>query len=421
MSPAPLGAAGRTAFLVDLSDGEAPVWLSGALVSGETVAFRAEAGHRYLAASESGLLAAEVRFPQATALRRAANEADWVVIAPREFAGAAETLAAQRRSQGLLTRVVAVEEVFEAFGGGERRPEAIRDFLAFAFHEWRRGPRYALLLGDASYDPRDYLATGIPSHVPTPTARTSFLWTAADPLLAAVNGEDRLPDLALGRLPASSAEQAEALVAKLIAYEQSGYSPALGRAVVVADNPDLAGDFDADASAIAEALGASREVETIRLSALGRSGTRSAVLGAFDAGASLMSYLGHGGSVLWASENVFNVWDVAALAPQPEQPLLLTLNCLNGYFTMPDFDSLAEAAVKAEGRGAIAAFSPSAMSYNHAARLYHQALLAALGSGANRRLGDAVLAAQVAYANSGAFPELLAVYHLFADPGMPLR
>ena len=37
------------------------------------------------------------------------------------------------------------------------------------------------------------------------------------------------------------------------------------------------------------------------------------------------------------------------------------------------------------------------------------------------RLGDAVLAAQGTYTDSGLFPELLALYHLFADPAMTIR
>ena len=34
---------------------------------------------------------------------------------------------------------------------------------------------------------------------------------------------------------------------------------------------------------------------------------------------------------------------------------------------------------------------------------------------------DALLAAQKDYADGGAFPELLSIYHLFGDPGMRLR
>jgi hypothetical protein len=36
-------------------------------------------------------------------------------------------------------------------------------------------------------------------------------------------------------------------------------------------------------------------------------------------------------------------------------------------------------------------------------------------------LGDAVVAAQRTYADSGAFPELLSIYHLFGDPALRLR
>jgi hypothetical protein len=39
----------------------------------------------------------------------------------------------------------------------------------------------------------------------------------------------------------------------------------------------------------------------------------------------------------------------------------------------------------------------------------------------HERLGDAVLASQSAYAASGAFPELLTIYHLLGDPALRLR
>ena len=38
--------------------------------------------------------------------------------------------------------------------------------------------------------------------------------------------------------------------------------------------------------------------------------------------------------------------------------------------------------------------------------------------GRHERLGDAVLAAQSAYAESGELPELLSTYHLFGDPAL---
>jgi hypothetical protein len=76
-----------------------------------------------------------------------------------------------------------------------------------------------------------------------------------------------------------------------------------------------------------------------------------------NSGLGFLSHVGHGGAAVWASENVWNSWDAPSLQAQSRQPLLVTMNCLNGYFVAPAFDSLAESLLKIEGRGAIAAFS----------------------------------------------------------------
>jgi hypothetical protein len=61
------------------------------------------------------------------------------------------------------------------------------------------------------------------------------------------------------------------------------------------------------------------------------------------------------------------------------------------------------------------------MSLNDADHTYHQALLYELFHGGHERLGDAVMAAQVAYAETGAYPELLSIYHLLGDPSLMIR
>jgi hypothetical protein len=245
-----------------------------------------------------------------------------------------------------------------------------------------------------------------------------FLWTASDPLLGAVNGDDSIPDLAIGRLSAGSVVEAEAAVQKILAFEQSGQTLG-GKAVLVADNPDKAGDFEANANDIATLLGG-REVQRIFLTQLG-GGTRSAVLGAFDAGAGLISYVGHGSQALWASESILRSIDVPLLQPQARQPLMLTMTCSNGYFISPWLNGIAERFVLEQDKGAIAAFSPSGLSLDEAAHLYHRALVQELESGRHARLGDLVMAAQKDYSDTGAFPELLSIYHLFADPALLIR
>jgi hypothetical protein len=249
--------------------------------------------------------------------------------------------------------------------------------------------------------------------------KTSYLWTASDPTYAAIHGEDILPDVAIGRLPAASREELRVMVAKILAYE-NGDADLAGSLLLVTDNSDRAGNFEAHAEEITRGVLAGKNLRHLSVAELG-SATRGEIVSALDDGASLLSYVGHGGIHLWADENVFNVNDVPSLAPQTRQPLLFTMNCLNGYFHFPYFDSLAEALLKAEGKGAIAAFSPSGLSLDGPAHRFHLALLDAVFNQGHRRLGDAVLAAQSAYAESGAFPELVTIYHLLGDPALSLR
>ena len=314
---------------------------------------------------------------------------------------------------------MAFEEIADEFGHGQPSAQAIQSFLGFAFASWQRpSPRYVLLVGDSSYDPRNFTGTSFPSPLPALWTKTSYLWTVSDPELAAVNGDDSLPDLAIGRLPATTVEEASSLVEKLLAWEDSGQGLS-GAALLVADNPDAGGDFEADVEEIRASYLGSR-AQVLKLSQLGAA-TRPAIQDALDSGLSLLSYVGHGGAAVWASENVWNSWDAPSLVAQSRQPLLLTFNCLNGYFVAPTYDSLAESLLKADGRGAIASFTSSGLSLDGPAHQYHRALVAELTSGTHARLGDAVLAAQKDYAETGLMPELLSVYHLLGDPATDIR
>jgi hypothetical protein len=404
-------------FVLDVT-GE-PVRIRGES-GGGTVSFAASAGRSYVLVSESRVRRPELRRASGESLKSTLHSTDYLVVGPSVFLGAARPLLELRRRQGLEVKAVALEDVYSEFGFGETRPEALRDFLSYTYHRWRKPPRYVLLLGDGTYDFKGYLGTGAMNRVPPLMVKTSYLWTASDPAYASVNGDDLLPDVALGRIPASSVEEVEKIVRKILAYESLG-SGADRAAVLIADDSDDAGDFEGDADSLARGVLSNAPVRTIYLSQLGIDAAREEILASFDEGASTLSYVGHGGIHLWASENLFNLESVELLSTQPRQPIVLTMNCLNGYFHFPFFNALSEELLKAEGKGAIAAFSPSGLSLNGPAHLLHQALLRELHSGTNRRLGDAVAAAQASYADSGAFPELLLIYHLLGDPALTIR
>jgi hypothetical protein len=353
-------------------------------------------------ASGEGLRGPRISRPLRSTLRETTNQAEYVLVAPGAYLEAAEPLLERRRDQGLSALGVSFEEITSEFGYGRPSAEAIRAFLAYAYHSWAEPSlRYVLLLGDSSYDPRNFTGRDQGSPLPAQWARTSYLWTSSDPTLGAVNGEDLLPDVAVGRLPARTLAEAQALVRKVLDWED-GVGSLEGTAILVADNPDKAGDFEADVRDIKASFLGNRVTKTLFLRELGGN-TRSQILSSLDAGASLMSYVGHGGAAVWASENVLNSWDPPKL------------------FVAPNYDSLSEAFLKVEGRGTIAAFTPSGLSLDAPAHRFHRALMNAIVNGEHRRLGDAVLAAQAAYAEEGVMPELLSVYHLLADPGMRIE
>jgi hypothetical protein len=405
-------------LLLDVS-ATTPRWLT-PTVAGPELVFAAEAERSYLAVSPEAVLRPEIRPAGEASLRQGTQQADWIVVAPRELLAAAEPLLLQRESQGLRAKAVSLEQIQDEFGFGERSPQAIRDFLVYAYHHWAAPSlRYVLLLGDASSDPKGFLPTATRKDLlPSPLTRSTFLWTASDPSLAAVNGDDAIPDLAIGRLSAGSLAEAEVAIQKVLAFENGGQTLG-GNAVFVADNPDVAGNFEANANDIASLLDG-RQVDKLFLTRLG-SQTRGAVLSAFDAGAALVSYVGHGSQGLWASEGILRAIDVPLLQPQPRQPFVLTMTCSNGYFISPWSNTLSERLVLAQDRGAIAAFSPSGLSLDEAAHLFHRALVLELEHGGHDRIGDLVLAAQAQYAATGAFPELLSIYHLFGDPALRIR
>src|SRR5262249_2722474 len=151
-----------------------------------------------------------------------------------------------------------------------------KEFLEYAYHSWAEPSlRYVVLLGDASYDPKDYLGTGVKDWLPGYPVKTTYLWTVSDPTYAAVNGDDLVPDIAIGRLPAGSVDEASRLVQKIVGYETAGGSLD-GSAVLVADDGDLGGDFEADADEIANGILAGRNPTRIYYSREG-AGTRQKI------------------------------------------------------------------------------------------------------------------------------------------------
>jgi hypothetical protein len=287
-------------------------------------------------------------------LRQPGAGADLVVITCEELVPSFELLASHRRSQGLSSLVVNVEDIYDEFSFGVKSPQAIKDFLKYAVSSWKRKPRFVLFGGDASYDPRNYLGFEDRNRVPTHLIDTSILETASDDWFADFD-DDGLAELAVGRLPARTADEASVMVAKLISYDQIKSSE---EALVVADRDDGFG-FEAESRSI-EPLLAGLRVNEIFRSRMDDGTARERVLAAINRGQKVVNYSGHGSAGSWRGD-LLTVNDALGLE-NSSLSVFTMMNCLNGYFHDPTAESLGESLIKAPRGGAVAVWASSGMT-----------------------------------------------------------
>ncbi|MFO1528395.1 MAG: C25 family cysteine peptidase [Kiritimatiellia bacterium] len=374
------GFTGESPWLLDVTDSRRPVRLTGAQITGGPASFTATLG--LLTATESTYYLADAAalrpcpaFNPATSadLGATTNQAHCIYIAPRAFHAALQPLVARREAQGLRTRVVDIEDVWQQFGHGLRDPAAIRQFIGHARHNWAKpAPRYVTLVGEASFDPRNRYALNLRDDVPTGMGSASYEWTAKDQGFGCVEGADPLPDLAIGRMPAGSAATLGQWVAKILAFEDATAGSAWrSRATLVADDLDVAaGDFRARSEQFRTGIlaPAGQTVTTAYLDTDAYATMRTRTLGAFSAGARLVNYIGHGFHDEWAdtpSGNLFTAADAAALT-NTVYPVVPMWACQTGQFqgtpNSPAVESLSEAQLEQAHR-ASAVIAATAEAY----------------------------------------------------------
>ena len=140
-----------------------------------------------------------------------------MIISHQNFISSLPTLVAQRRAQGFTVMVVSVEDVYDEFSYGLHSPQAIRDLLARASAQWSKPPRYVLLVGDGSYDPRDYFHLGSFDFVPTKLVDTALMETGSDDALSDFDN-DGIPEIPIGRLPVRTAAEADRAISKIVNF-----------------------------------------------------------------------------------------------------------------------------------------------------------------------------------------------------------
>jgi signal peptidase I len=359
---------------------------------------------------------AEIKANQPSRWHDAVNRADIVMISHRSFVQSLLPLKSLRESQGWSVAVVDVEDVYDEFGFGEKGHRALREFLRRAKTAWPVSPRFVLLVGDASLDPRNYLRRGDFDFVPTAPISTVVLETGSDDWFADFD-EDGVPEMAVGRLPVRTAREAAGVVAKLIAYERSGGSTAWAkRVLVVTDNNDST-DFETASAQLQALLPTDLSVDEISLNRMDAEIAREALLRSFLQGQLVINYIGHGSFEVWAAEQLLKTGDAQLLRNGARLPFVVSMTCLTGFFNDVYTESIAEALLKTDTGGAVAVWASSTITVPGGQNALNQALVQHLFQDRKLTLGEAVMKAKAAVADG----EVRRSWVFFGDPATRLK
>ena len=421
----------------DVTDPLRPVRLTGFRVDGQRITLGDPSGggpRRYHVAAEGAIRAPDrVRPPEDLWGFRAAGGAvgaDHLIITHPAFADALNPLIDLRRSQGLTVAIVNVLGIYDTYGDGRPDPEAIRRFIADAYATWNPRPVYVLLVGDGSFDPKRYRAESPPTYIPPYLLEVGPAGgeTAADNRYVCVDGEDNLPDLLLGRLPVKTADEARTVIQKIVDDETRPLPGGWNASVLlVADDPDWAGDFPAISDSVAAYVTdpftvtrrycAGFEPDRSDCPDAEAAAIHSAILNDWNRGALLVQYTGHSSWQQWAQERFFHLDDLPSLVNSRRYPVVAEMTCFTGAFHRPE-PTLDEELVTRPGAGAVATWGPTGLGASAGHQRLSDGFFRAVFSDTVGTVGEATLAGKLNLVGAPVGSDLLDTFVLLGDPAL---
>ncbi len=355
------------------------------------------------------------------------------------------------RDRGLTVEVLDVQDVYDEFGAGVVSPDAIRDFISYAVHNWEApAPRFVLLVGDASWDTKnstvddanyanwgsreswrgerfgtmqtaDYAEALLNNRnlIPSWNYHTSEGHAASDAYFVMVEGDDDLPDLALGRLPVVEPGEVSAITAKVRRYiEEAPLGPWRGRHLWITGG--VASHQYRSRTLAADFALAGIHPQLILPGEIATTEDRGRILTALNDGTLLTHFIGHGGRFIWRTAppdlsdqiDLFGLEELDSLEPSVRLPVVLSVACYSAPFDHPSADSIGEAFLRLPDRGAIGFIGASWR--NAPPRALSELLVEALSRPGT--VGEALLFAKRALAR----PDAVHLYNLLGDPAVPV-
>jgi len=328
---------------------------------------------------------------------------DMVIVTYPLFLESANQLAAIHESlDGLSIKITTPEEIYNEFSSGKQDPSAIRDYMKMLYDRYDlQEPRFLLLFGDGSFDPKDRFENNTNF---IPTFQTQESWISASSYviddyfgyLDDNEGNDAIGvlDIGIGRLPVKNKEEAQDILNKIQRYLSKG-EPHFGKwrtkVCMIADDED--GNLHLEqADSLARGAGFIPKIynqHKIYLDAYPQVNTpmghrypdvTEAINDQVEEGALIINYVGHGGKSGWAHERILQTSDILKWENQVKLPVFITATCEFSRFDEPELLTGGEMVLLNPNGGGIALFTTTRLAYSQSnfslnQRLYSSAFV----------------------------------------------
>ena len=292
------------------------------------------------------------------------QDIDYVIIAPKFLISQAEKLANFHRSySNLNTKVIALENIYQEFSSGKQDIAAIRNCIKYIYENAsapEKKIKYVNLFGDASFDYKDRISNNtniVPIYHSLNSNTIGESSFASDDFYGLMDSDEGNIvsffggiDIAIGRMLVSDNTQAGEMVNKVLEYHDiKSYGNWRNNFVLISDDSDQSSDASLQSrqNNLADLIATEKpffNIDKIILDSYTQEASaggsrypkaRTDFFNAFEKGALVFNYLGHGGEDGLASERIWEKSDGQNLNNQYKYPLFITITCEFSRFDDP--------------------------------------------------------------------------------------
>jgi len=292
------------------------------------------------------------------------QDLDYVIITPKFLFSQAEKLANFHRNNSNLTvKVISLENIYQEFSSGKQDIAAIRNCIKYIYNNASSSEKkikYLNLFGDASYDYKNRISNNnniVPIYHSINSNTTGESSFSSDDFYGLMDDDEGNItsffggiDIAIGRMLVSDIAQAEEMVEKVLEYhDQKSYGNWRNNFVLISDDSDQSSDASLQfrQNTLADVISTEKpflNIDKIILDSYTQEASaggarypkaRSDFFEAFEKGALVFNYLGHGGEDGLAAERIWQKSDGQNLNNQYKYPLFITITCEFSRFDDP--------------------------------------------------------------------------------------